>query len=147
MIAFHPRNEGRDQRTLAGINSGLGVVSGMPDVFIVKGGAAYAIELKTENGRLTDAQAEVLSALRAAGAYVVASVWRGGQARARFSALAEGPVSRAEKRITGPLPRRATTAGRRLLLQRRGNKRPRREKPRSAAGTRGGGSVSLARAA
>jgi hypothetical protein len=60
MIAFHPRNEGRDHRTLAGMNSGLGVVSGMPDVFIVKGGATYAIELKTENGRLADAQAEVL---------------------------------------------------------------------------------------
>jgi hypothetical protein len=59
MIAFHPRNEGRDQRTLAGINTGLGVVPGMPDVFIVKGGATYA---RGENGRLIDARAEVLLA-------------------------------------------------------------------------------------
>jgi hypothetical protein len=29
-FAFHPRNESRDQRALAGINSGLGVISGTP---------------------------------------------------------------------------------------------------------------------
>ena len=35
VFAFHPRNGSRDQRTLAGISAGLGVVSGVPDVVVI----------------------------------------------------------------------------------------------------------------
>jgi hypothetical protein len=44
-FAFHPRNEGEDQRRLAGINSGLGVVSGTPDVIVIRHSRVYALEL------------------------------------------------------------------------------------------------------
>jgi hypothetical protein len=66
-FAFHPRNEGRDQRHLAGINSGLGVVSGVADCIIIKSGRVYALELKTERGRVSDDQTRVLDLMRAAG--------------------------------------------------------------------------------
>jgi hypothetical protein len=66
-FAFHPRNGSRDQRSLAGINAGLGVVSGVPDVIIIKGGAVYGLELKTERGKLSGDQTRVLHQLRAAG--------------------------------------------------------------------------------
>jgi hypothetical protein len=67
VFAFHPRNEGEDQRRLAGINSGLGVVSGTPDVIIVKSTRCYALELKTKRGKLSDDQVRVLDLMRAAG--------------------------------------------------------------------------------
>jgi hypothetical protein len=67
IFAFHPRNEGRDQRSLAGINSGLGVVSGVPDVIVIKGTRCYALELKSGRGRVSDEQARVLGLMRAAG--------------------------------------------------------------------------------
>jgi VRR-NUC domain len=69
-FAFHPRNSGRDQRHLAGINSGLGVVSGVPDVVVIKGGRVFALELKTERGRLSPDQLKVHDEMRAAGCEV-----------------------------------------------------------------------------
>jgi hypothetical protein len=69
-FAFHPRNSGRDQRWLAGLNSGLGVVSGTPDVIIVKGGTVYGLELKTERGRLSPDQLRVHNEMRTAGCEV-----------------------------------------------------------------------------
>jgi hypothetical protein len=50
LVAFHPKNEGVDQRRNAGINAGLGVVSGMPDVIAIAAGKLYALELKTRKG-------------------------------------------------------------------------------------------------
>jgi hypothetical protein len=70
VFAFHPRNGSRDQRHLAGINSGLGVVSGVPDVIVIKHGIVFALDLKTERGRLSDDQVRVLDQMRAAGAIV-----------------------------------------------------------------------------
>jgi hypothetical protein len=67
VFAFHPRNESRDQRHLAGINSGLGVVSGTPDVIVIRHGRCYALELKTARGRLPDEQRKVLDQMRRAG--------------------------------------------------------------------------------
>jgi len=47
VFAFHPRNGSRDQRSLAGINNGLGVVSGVPDVSArlaaTEGGPSYRL--------------------------------------------------------------------------------------------------------
>jgi hypothetical protein len=67
VFAFHPRNGSYDQRHLAGINNGLGVVSGVPDVIIVRQGRCYGLELKTETGRLSLEQARVLEEMRACG--------------------------------------------------------------------------------
>lgn len=44
MFFFHPRNESRDQRTLAGINAGMGVVSGTPDLIIIREGLPFALD-------------------------------------------------------------------------------------------------------
>ena len=60
-FAFHPRNSGADQADRRrAINAGLGVVSGVPDVVILTPGKTYALELKTEKGRLTDKQKETM---------------------------------------------------------------------------------------
>jgi hypothetical protein len=60
-FAFHPRNGGHDQRgRRAGINSGLGVVSGVPDIIILTPGQCYALELKTEKGKLSPQQTETM---------------------------------------------------------------------------------------
>jgi VRR-NUC domain len=67
VFAFHPRNGGQDQHRLAGINSGLGVKSGVPDVVVIKDGIPYALELKTEAGKLSRDQARVLRELQAVG--------------------------------------------------------------------------------
>jgi hypothetical protein len=67
VFGFHPRNGGQDQRRLAGINSALGVISGVPDVVVIKGGVPFALELKTLRGRLSPDQERVLGLMRAAG--------------------------------------------------------------------------------
>jgi hypothetical protein len=66
-FAFHPRNGSKDQHALAGINAGLGVISGVPDVVVVMEGVPFALELKTESGKLSRDQARVLRELQAAG--------------------------------------------------------------------------------
>jgi hypothetical protein len=47
----------------------LGVVAGVPDIFIVHNGRCFALELKTEGGRATDKQLACIAALRDAGAF------------------------------------------------------------------------------
>lgn len=60
-FALHPKNGGVHQRgRRAGINTGLGVIPGLPDVFILAPGQHYALELKTEKGKLSKEQIDVL---------------------------------------------------------------------------------------
>ena len=61
MFAFHPANGGYRGPIEA---EGLGVTSGVPDVIAVKDGRCYALELKPEGGKLTEAQEHVLIAAR-----------------------------------------------------------------------------------
>ena len=68
VFAFHPANGGYRRPIEAKILQGLGVTSGVPDVIAVKDGRCYALELKPEGGKLTEAQEHVLIKLRAAGA-------------------------------------------------------------------------------
>jgi VRR-NUC domain len=49
---------------------GMGVRPGVPDLVVIKDGLPFALELKAEGGRLSDAQREALDAMRAAGADV-----------------------------------------------------------------------------
>ena len=67
---FHPANGGWRSPIEAKIFKSLGVKAGVPDVFIVANARPYALELKTENGRLTPAQHAAQASLRAAGCEV-----------------------------------------------------------------------------
>jgi hypothetical protein len=68
VLAWHTPNGGARRKTEAAILKGLGVVAGIPDVLAVKNGQLFALELKPENGRLTETQERTLTALRDAGA-------------------------------------------------------------------------------
>jgi hypothetical protein len=67
VFAFHPRNGGQDQSRLAGINNGLSVIGGVPDIVIIKAGVPYGLELRTATGKLSPEQARVLDLMGAAG--------------------------------------------------------------------------------
>lgn len=76
VFAFHPKNGGIHQRgRRAGINSGLGVVAGVPDIILLKPDPlaptrclVFALELKTETGKLSPEQETALKAMERAGA-------------------------------------------------------------------------------
>lgn len=79
VFALHPKNGGIHQRgRRAGINTGLGVIPGVPDIIAFKplfddGAtccAAYALELKTETGKVGPAQEDILQRLKIAGVTV-----------------------------------------------------------------------------
>lgn len=68
-FAFHPINGGIHQKgRRRAINAGQGVVSGVPDVIIVREGQFFALELKKLSGKLSEAQIQCLEQLEAAGA-------------------------------------------------------------------------------
>jgi hypothetical protein len=69
VFAFHPANGGYRKPVEAAIMKGLGVVAGLPDLFIVHNGRVFAMELKAEGSRATDKQLECIAALREAGAF------------------------------------------------------------------------------
>ena len=70
VFAFHPMNGGIHQRGRGrGINAGMGVVSGVPDVMIIWRGCVYGLELKTENGKPTAKQYEAVERIRDAGGF------------------------------------------------------------------------------
>src|SRR5690348_12761291 len=68
VFAFHVPNGGKRNRTEAAIFKGLGARAGVPDIIVVHQGRCFAIELKTEAGRLTIVQREAIAALERAGA-------------------------------------------------------------------------------
>src|SRR5262245_48518769 len=67
-VFWHTPNGGLRSKAEASILTRLGVRAGIPDVAAIKDGRAYFLELKTEGGRLTKAQEQMLIDLRAAGA-------------------------------------------------------------------------------
>jgi hypothetical protein len=69
LFAFHPANGGYRKPAEAAILKGLGVVAGVPDVFIVHNGRCFALELKAKGARATDKQLACIAALREAGAF------------------------------------------------------------------------------
>jgi hypothetical protein len=70
LFAFHPANGGYRKPVEAAILKSVGVVAGVPDVILIHGGQTYALELKSDAGRLTTSQVLVQNALREAGAEV-----------------------------------------------------------------------------
>jgi VRR-NUC domain len=53
----------------AAIMKGLGVKPGVPDIIAIRDGKVFALELKTETGRPTDAQLAAIEAIRRAGGF------------------------------------------------------------------------------
>jgi hypothetical protein len=58
----------------AAILKSLGTIAGVPDLLIVHRGQLYALELKTEYGRLTQTQIDTQARMLAAGATVATTV-------------------------------------------------------------------------
>jgi hypothetical protein len=71
VFAFHPPNGGYRRPIEAKILKGMGVVAGVPDVMIMQahggGCRVFGLELKTEIGRLSDAQMETQIKMELAG--------------------------------------------------------------------------------
>jgi hypothetical protein len=67
---FHPANGGYRTATEGAIFASLGVVPGTPDIIAIYRGRVFALELKTETGRVSQAQLECHEELRRAGATV-----------------------------------------------------------------------------
>ena len=71
VFAFHPINGGVHQiGKRRGINSGQGVVSGVPDVVILRAGTCYMLELKKLGGKLSAIQIACHEKLKTAGVIV-----------------------------------------------------------------------------
>lgn len=64
---FHVPNGGFRSAAEAGIFHAMGVVAGVPDLVFVHDGRAFGLELKAEDGRLTEAQRNAHVRLRDAG--------------------------------------------------------------------------------
>ena len=67
VFAFHPANGGYRRSVEAARLLSLGVRPGVPDAIAIHRGQVYAIELKTEGSRATDAQLEAIKDIRVAG--------------------------------------------------------------------------------
>jgi len=70
VFAFHPANGGYRKPVEAAIMKGLGVVAGVPDIIAIYRSRVFALEIKTEIGRVTDVQRAVHDRMRRAGAIV-----------------------------------------------------------------------------
>jgi len=73
IFAFHPANGGYRRPVEAARLKELGVRPGVPDVVAVHRGKVYAIELKREGGRATDAQLQAAARLKSATASIARS--------------------------------------------------------------------------
>jgi|SRR5579872_2393307 hypothetical protein len=63
-VWWHTPNGGKRNRTEAAIFSGLGVRPGVSDLILLHNGQAYALELKSDDGRPTAAQLQFISEFR-----------------------------------------------------------------------------------
>ena len=68
VVWFHVPMGGARSKTEAAIFKGLGAKAGVPDLCFVHDGAVFFIELKTQKGRLSKAQRDMIERLRMAGA-------------------------------------------------------------------------------
>jgi hypothetical protein len=69
LVAFHVPNGGKRKPIEAAIFKSLGVRAGVADIIAVHQGKIFALELKAEDGRPTEAQIEFLSDIERAGAF------------------------------------------------------------------------------
>jgi hypothetical protein len=66
---WHTPNGGKRNRIEAAIFKGLGVRAGVSDIIAVHEGKAFALELKADGGRPTEAQLRFIDDFQAAGGY------------------------------------------------------------------------------
>jgi hypothetical protein len=69
LVAFHVPNGGQRNPVEASIFKGLGVRAGVADIIAIHQGKIYALELKAEGGKATEAQIQFLGDVERAGAY------------------------------------------------------------------------------
>jgi hypothetical protein len=69
VYVFAVPNGGYRRPVEAAIMKGLGVTPGVPDIIAIHNGKVFALELKTEAGRPTDAQLAAIEAIRRAGGF------------------------------------------------------------------------------
>lgn len=69
-VWLHPANGGFRRRPEAAILQAMGVVAGSPDLLLFRMGRAFAIEIKTESGKLSEAQKHMIDRLDRAGVFV-----------------------------------------------------------------------------
>jgi hypothetical protein len=69
LVALHPANGGLRSRVEASRFKAMGVIPGAPDVLLWHADKSYALELKSPDGRVSEAQAEMLARLGSAGVY------------------------------------------------------------------------------
>jgi hypothetical protein len=70
VFAFHVPLGGYRTRAEAGIFKAIGTIAGIPDIVCIFEGHVFALELKTESGKLTEVQQVTHDRMRAAGATV-----------------------------------------------------------------------------
>lgn len=69
VVFLHPANGGARKPVEAAIFKSLGVRAGASDLLLWANGKSYALELKAEGGRATEAQLKFLADIEAAGAF------------------------------------------------------------------------------
>ena len=69
LLWFHVPMGGRRNRTEAAILKGLGAVAGIPDLIVIHDGKVFGLELKTESGKVSPAQREMIDRIRACGGF------------------------------------------------------------------------------
>jgi hypothetical protein len=74
ILAWHTPTGGYRSKIEARIFSGLGVIPGLPDVFVLQNGCLHGLELKAPGGRAGQVQAECHARLQAAGCKVAVAV-------------------------------------------------------------------------
>jgi hypothetical protein len=67
VVFLHPANGGARSAIEGAIFKSLGVAAGAPDLLLFHAGRSFALELKSEDGRTTDAQENMLTRLKDAG--------------------------------------------------------------------------------
>src|SRR6516165_3894035 len=69
LVAVHVPMGGKRRPVEAAILKGLGATAGIPDILLWHDGNAFALELKSETGALSDAQITMLARLGNAGVH------------------------------------------------------------------------------
>jgi hypothetical protein len=74
LVYFHVPNGGLRSKREAALLKAMGVRAGVSDFIFVHAGKIYALELKAEGGRATEAQLQFLSEIDRAGAFTALPV-------------------------------------------------------------------------
>ena len=117
---FHVPNGGARTAIEGAIFRSLGVVAGIPDLLIIRDGRTFALELKSELGRVTPIQTETQQRMQAAGAVVgvargidEAIVWleRHGLLRGKAATPVPDTLNRLFQSFAASAARRAGASG------------------------------------